>query len=131
MLKKVSLYTGGAYTGPAGDAVYKAGLLDRARRRIDEQLEFSFLEHGRRIPGFAVLCSQRAEGRPLMLLCVATPKGTHFLRAVDCTNADEDGQFLFERLAEVFEELGPEHVVAVIMDGASANQDANRLLEET
>ena len=131
MLKKVGQHTGGVYTGPAGDDLYKQSLLDGGRGRIDEQLE-SYLEHGRRIPGFAVLCSQRTnpQGRPLLCLCLATPKGTHFLRLVDCSDSGEDGQFLYERLAEVCEEVGPEHIVAVIMDGASANERAGKLLEE-
>jgi hypothetical protein len=49
---------------------------------------------------------------------------------VDCTGFDKDGQFIFERLAEVFEEIGPKHIMAVILDGASANESANKLLEE-
>ena len=79
-----------------------------------------------------MLCSQRTDlkGRPLLCLCLATPKGTHFLRLVDCSDSAEDGRFLFERLAEVCEEVGPEHIVAVIMDGASANASAGKLLEE-
>ena len=69
-----------------------------------------------------------AQGNPLLNFCLATPKGIHFLRAVDCSGHDKDGQFYYERLAEVFEE--PEHIVAVIMDGATANDSANKLLEE-
>ena len=129
MLMSVSQAKGGTYTGPAYNAL-REGLLDRAKGRITQQLE-PFFEHGRRITGFAVLCDgwTDAQGRPLMNFCLATPKGTHFLRAVDCTGFDKDGQFIFERLAEVFEEIGPEHIVAVIMDGASANEGAAKLLE--
>ena len=68
------------------------------------------------------------QGRPLLNFCLATPKGTHFLRAVDTAGHEKDGQF--DRLAEVMEEIGPEHIVAVIMDGASANESANKFLEE-
>ena len=42
----------------------------------------------------------------------------------------ENGRFIFEQLEKVIEEIGAEHIVAVIMDGASANESANRLLEE-
>lgn len=130
MLKKVSLAKGGMYTGPAYNAL-REGLLDRAKGRITQQLE-PFFEHGRRVTGFALLCDgwTDVQGRPLLNFCLATPKGTHFLRAVDCTGHDKDGQFVFEKLAEIFEEIGPQHIVVVIMDGASANECANRLLEE-
>ena len=130
MLKMVSLAKGGTYGGPAYNALCE-GLLDRAKGRITRQLE-PFFEHGRRVTGFALLCDgwTDVQGRPLLIFCLATPKGMHFLQAVDCTGFDKDGQFIFERLAEVVEEVGPEHIVAVIMYGASANESASRLLEE-
>ncbi|CAL8465879.1 g5415 [Coccomyxa elongata] len=46
------------------------------------------------------------------------------------TGFEKDGKFIFEQLAKVIEEIGAEHIVAVIMDGASANESANKLLEE-
>lgn len=119
------------YSGPAYNAL-REGLLERAKGRLDKQLE-PFFEHGRRVTGFALLCDGWTDVQENLLLnfCLATPKGTHFLRAVDSTSFDKDGQFIFERLSEVFEEVGPEQIMAVmIMDGASANESANRLLEE-
>ena len=129
MLRKVSQSRGGVYAGPAYNAL-REGLLDCAKDRITKQLE-PFFEHGRRVTGFAVICSgwTDVQGRPLMNICLATPKGTHFFE-VDCTGFDKDGKFIFERLAEMFEEVGPHHIVAVIMDGASANESATKLLEE-
>ena len=79
-------------------------------------------------------CSAASERTGRAGLCcasaLATPKGTHFLRLVDCSECAKGGRFLFERLAESCEEVGPEHIVAVIMDGASANESAGKLLEE-
>ena len=130
MLRLVSQTKGGMYAGPAYNAL-REGLLDRAKGRIIKDLE-PFFEHGRRITGFSVLCDgwTDVQGRPLMNFCLATPKGTHFLRAVDCSGFEKDGKFIFEKLAEVLEEIGPEHIVTVIIDGASANDSARRLLEE-
>ena len=130
MLREVSLTRGGLYRGPAYNAL-REGLLERAKEQITQQLQ-PYFEHRRRVTGFALLCDgwTDVQGRPLLNVCLATLKGTHFLRAVDTSGHEKDGQFTFDRLAEVMEEIGPEHIVAVIMDGASANESANKLLEE-
>ena len=75
-----------------------------------------------------MLCSQRADAqsRPLTCFCLATPKGTHFLKAVE---SGEGTHFLSEQLAKVLEDVGPEHIVAVFMDGAWDRESANRFLE--
>lgn len=130
MLKRISLYRGGLYTGPAYNALREA-LLTRAKKHVIDELE-PYFEHARRVTGFALLCDgwTDVQGRPLLNFCLATPKGSHFLRAVDCTGFEKDGKFIFEQLAKIIEEIGAEHIVAVIMDGASANESANKLLEE-
>lgn len=130
MLKRISLSRGGLYTGPAYNAL-RERLLERAKDLVTHELQ-PYFEHGRRVTGFALLCDgwTDAQGRPLLSLCLATPKGTHFLRAVDSSGHEKDGRFIFEQLEEVIEEIGPEHIVVVIMDGASANESANKLLEE-
>lgn len=130
MLGKLSLFKGGLYRGPAYNAL-REGLLVNAKGRIVQQMQ-PFFEHARRVTGFVLLCDgwTDVQGRPLLNFCLATPKGVHFLRAVDCSGYDKDGQFIFERLSEVFEEIGSKHITCVIMDGASANEAANRLLEE-
>lgn len=128
MIKKISL-TKGLYTGPAYNAL-RTDLLQNAKERVVRQLE-PFFEQGRRVSGFVLLCDgwTDVQGRPLLNFCLSSPKGVHFLRAVDCSGHDKDGQFIFDRLSEVFEEIGPEHITCVIMDGASANESANKLLE--
>ena len=130
MLKRISLSRGGLYTGPAYNAL-REGLLKRAKANVTQELQ-PYFDHARRVTGFALLCDgwTDVQGRPLLNFCLATPKGSHFLRAVDTTGREKDGTFIFEQLEEVIEEIGPEHIVAVIMDGASANESANRLLEE-
>ena len=91
-----------------------------------------YFEHGRRVTGFALLCDgwSDVQGRPLLNFCIATPKGAHFVRAVDTTGYEKDAEFIFEQLEQIMEEIGPEHFVVVIMDGASANVGANTLLEK-
>ena len=130
MCRRISLSTGGMYSGPAYNAL-RTDLLDRAKGRVAKQLE-PYFQHARTFTGFVLMCDgwTDAQGNPLLNFCLATPKGIHFPRAVDCSGHDKDGQFIYERLAEVFEEVGTEHIVAVIMDGASANDSANKLLEE-
>jgi hypothetical protein len=127
--RKVSLSKGGLYSGPAYNNL-REGLLERAVGRIGVQLQ-PFFEHARRVTGFALLCDgwTDVQGRPLLNFCLATPKGAHFLRAVDTTGNEKDAKFIFDELKKVIEEIGSEHIVAVIMDGASANTSANELLE--
>jgi hypothetical protein len=130
MMRRLSLFKGGLYTGPGYNAL-REELLIRAKKLVTRELE-PFFQHGRRVTGFAMLCDgwMDVQGRPLLNFCLAIPKGTHFVRAVDCTGFEKDGKFIFEKLAEVIEEIGDEHIVAVIMDGASANESANKLLEQ-
>ena len=130
MMKELSLTTAGLYTGPAYNDL-REDLLESAKADIKKQLQ-PYFEHGKRTTGFALLCDgwTDVQGRPLLNFCLATLKGTHFLKAVDCTGFEKDGQFVFDRLVEVIEEIGSEHFVVVIMDGASNSESANRLLEE-
>ncbi|KAK9916090.1 hypothetical protein WJX75_008482 [Coccomyxa subellipsoidea] len=105
MLEKISL-SKGVYRGPAYNAL-RTDLLSGAVTRLNKQLE-PFFEHAKRVTGFVLLCDGWT----------------------DVQGADKDGKFIFERLSYVFEEIGPEHINCVNMDGASANESANKLLEE-
>lgn len=129
LLRVVSL-SKAQYTGPSYNAL-RTTLLDKAKDRVNQKLK-PFLDAGRRVTGFVLLSDgwTDAGGRPFTNYFLATPKGTHFLKAVDMSGNEENAQFIFAQLAEVMEEVGPEHIVASITDGAAANTAAARLLEE-
>ena len=45
-----------------------------------------------------------------------------------CT--EKTGEYIADKMSEVINEVGPEYISAVIMDGASNNVSANEVLEE-
>ena len=130
MLRKVSSTPiVGGYEGPSYDSL-RDELLVRAKGRADRHLQ-SFFENGNEAFGFALLSDGWRDvcGRPLITYCLATPKGVHFLKAVDSSGNTKNGTFIFDRLSEVIEGVGPKHIVAVISDMDTANETANKLLE--
>ena len=95
MIKKISL-TKGLYTGPAYNTL-RTDLLQNAKERVVQNLE-PFFEQGRRVSGFVLLCDgwTDVQGGPLLNFCLSSPRGIHFLCAVDCSGHDKDGQFIFD-----------------------------------
>ncbi|KAJ0080482.1 hypothetical protein Patl1_24494 [Pistacia atlantica] len=69
-------------------------------------------------------------GRSLTNFLVNSPSGTVFLKSVDTSEFIKNAQKMFELLDSVVEEIGEEHVVQVVTDGASNYVAAGRMLEE-
>ncbi|KAL0048466.1 hypothetical protein WJX82_003960 [Trebouxia sp. C0006] len=61
---------------------------------------------------------------------LVSPIGVKFVRALDTSGHEKSGDYIADKLGEVIDEIGPEHITAVIMDGAYNNVSANELLEE-
>ncbi len=119
-----------AYRGPAYDAM-RTDLLDAVKCRVDNDSQ-SWSDHGKKVTGF-VLGSDGwtdAQSRPLMNFMLVTPRGTKFVRALDTSGNEKSGQYIADKMSEVIDEVGPAHITAVIMDGASNNVSANKILEQ-
>ena len=71
-------------------------------------------------------------GRSCIILnfLVAFPKGNMFLSSVDASDQVNDVHLLFRLLDDVFEEVGVQNVVQVIIDNAYNYVAAGRLLED-
>ena len=69
-----------------------------------------------------------SKGRTILNFLVACPKGTMFLRPVDASDQVKDAHLLFRLLDDIFEEVGVQNVVQVIIDNASNYVAARRLL---
>ncbi|XP_031265283.1 uncharacterized protein LOC116123674 [Pistacia vera] len=69
-------------------------------------------------------------GRSLTNFLVNSPSGTVFLKSIDTSEFIKNAQKMFELLDSVVEEIGEEHVVQVVTDGASNYVAAGRMLEE-
>ncbi len=70
------------------------------------------------------------QSRPLMNFMLVTPRGTKFVGALDTSGNEKSGQYIADKMSEVIDEVGPAHITAVIMDGASNNVSANKILEQ-
>jgi len=62
-------------------------------------------------------------GRAPINFLVYCPKGTMFMKSIDASTHIKDAQLLCDLLDVFIQEVGPQHVVEVIMDNA-ANYDA-------
>ena len=67
-------------------------------------------------------------GRTLLNFLVHCPKGTMFMRSMDASAHVKDAALLCGLLDEFIQEIGPQHVVQVIMDNAANYVAAGRML---
>nr|KYP66189.1 hypothetical protein KK1_012473 [Cajanus cajan] len=70
------------------------------------------------------------KGRSLTNFLVNSPSGTVFLKSIDTSDVIKDGKKMFELLDNIVEEIGEEHVVQVVTDGASNLVAAGQMLME-
>jgi len=70
------------------------------------------------------------KGRSLTNFLVNSPSGTVFLKSIDTSDVIKDGKKMFELLDSMVEEIGEDHVVQVVTDGASNLVAAGRMLME-
>ena len=118
------------YKGPAYNAM-RTELLDAVKARVESGCH-DWWEHALQITGF-VLGSDGwsdAQSRPLLNFLLCTPRGIKFMRALDTSGNEKNGEFIADKMSEVIDEVGSEHISAVIMDGAASNVAANELLED-
>lgn len=118
------------YRGPSHEAI-RGELLDAVKAKVEDGCK-SWWDHTIKVTGF-VLGSDGwtdAQHRPLLNIMLVSPKGVKFVRALDTSGHEKSGDYIADKLGEVIDEIGPEHITAVIMDGAYNNVSANELLEE-
>ncbi|KAJ9159951.1 hypothetical protein P3X46_025400 [Hevea brasiliensis] len=80
--------------------------------------------------GCTVLCDSWSDGRTksILVISVACPKGTLYLKSVDISGHEDDANYLFELLVSIVLEVGVENVIQVITDNAASYVYAGRLL---
>nr|KYP40371.1 hypothetical protein KK1_038293 [Cajanus cajan] len=59
------------------------------------------------------------KGRSLTNFLVNSPSGIVFLKSIDISDVIKNGKKIFELLDNIVEEIGEEHVVQVVTNGAS------------
>ena len=67
--------------------------------------------------------------RPLMNVLAATPKGSCFLFAENCEGEYKDADFTVNVWRKGIEQVGPDKVFCLVVDGASINSAAGKLFE--
>lgn len=118
------------YKGPSHEAM-RSALLDAVKAEVEADCK-PWWNHAMKVTGF-VLSSDGwtdAQSRPLLNFMLMSPKGIKFLRALDTSGQEKTGEFIADKMSEVINEVGPENISAVIMDGASNNVAANEILED-
>ena len=118
------------YRGPSHEAIC-GELLDAVKAKVEDGCK-SWWDHAMKVTGF-VLGSDGwtdAQSRPLLNFMLVSPKGVKFVRALDTSGQQKPGDFIADKIGEVIDEVGPEYISAVIMDGVYNNVSASELLEE-
>ena len=118
------------YKGPSHEAM-RSSLLQAVKAEVEEGCK-PWWEYALKVTWF-VLTSDGwtdAQHRPLLNFMLLSPKGIKFLRALDTSGQEKNGNFIADKMSEVIDEVGPEYISAVIMDGASNNVSANEVLED-
>ncbi|MCO5604940.1 hypothetical protein L7F22_059115 [Adiantum nelumboides] len=67
--------------------------------------------------------------RPLINFVVSSPRGPVFKGSVDTSGNQKTGEFIAAALKKIIMEVGPEHVVQVIIDNAANCKLAGQLIE--
>ena len=118
------------YRGPAYNAM-RTDLLDAVKARVESGCQ-DWWGHALRITGCVLGLDgwSDAQHRPLLNSLLCTPRGIKCVRALDTSGNETNGEFIADKLSEIIDEVGPQYISAVIMDGASSNVSANELLEE-
>lgn len=129
MVQKIS-QSKGLYSGPAYNAM-RTTLLETVKTKVTDALA-PWLELGKDVTGFVAVSDAwtDAQSRPIMNFMLANPKGVKFEKSVNSSGHVKDGAYIADLLIDVIEEIGPEHVTTVIMDGASNNVAAREIIEE-
>lgn len=118
-----------AYSGPAYNAL-RTELLDSVKDRVNVATK-AWTDHAKKETGYVMVSDGWADpqNQALINILLVSPKGTKFLRAVDTSGHEKNGAYIADLLSQSIETARVDHVIAVIMDGASNNVSANRILE--
>lgn len=118
------------YKGPSYHQL-RGPLLEDAVERTRIKLK-PWAEHAERVTGYVLTCDgwTDPQGRPIITVALVSPKGAKYLKSIDCSGQEKNADFLADRLGEVIEETGKEHIWLVAQDGASANVAANEILRQ-
>ncbi|WOL01278.1 transposase-like protein [Canna indica] len=118
---------GAGYKPPTFE-VLRSTLLEKVKEEINENYRKQKDEW--KDTGCTILSDSWSDGRSrsLLVLSVASPKGTQFLKLVDVSSRADDACYLFELLDSVIMEVGVENVVQVITDSATSYACAINLL---
>ncbi|KAJ8491965.1 hypothetical protein OPV22_013686 [Ensete ventricosum] len=118
---------GAGYKPPTYEGL-RSTLLEKIKEEINEN--YRKLKDEWKDTGCTILSDSWSDGRSksLLVLSVASPKGTQFLKLLDISSHADDAYYLFELLDSVIVEVGAENVVQVITDSATSYAYAAGLL---
>ena len=153
MMRAVSNF-GAGYKPPTYHAL-RGPLLQATKAKIDRKLDV-WRSEGKRVTGFVISSDgwEDTTGKPLINILLSTPKGAHFVQAVNtsgetayllchaCLLTDsrhvnllpvnaghtKDAPYIAELWLAQIRELGAAHCSLLITDGASVNPAAGKIV---
>ena len=110
MWKKIGEY-GLGFTGASYHTIWNE-LLDRCFVKVKEPVAKTILSN--------ILYSgwSNAQRRPLINVMLVCPRGKTFIKPIYNSSAIKSGAYIADAFVNVIKEIGPQHVVQVIMDNA-------------
>ena len=66
--------------------------------------------------------------RPLINVMLVCPRGETFIKSIDSFGAIKSGAYIANALVNVIEEVGPQHVIQVMMDNAKNCKNVGALI---
>lgn len=100
-------------------------LEQRLQQGTTAQLRTSSVQHGYTLMSDGWSDPHR---KPILNTIAHTTAGNIFLEAKDTTGQKKSAQFIADFVLSAAAKIGPQHLTAVIMDGAQANQTAFKLI---
>ncbi|CAL2266067.1 unnamed protein product [Prunus armeniaca] len=114
---------------PPGYNALRTTLLQKERSHIEMKLEP--IKNAWKLKGVS-LCSDGwsdSQRRPLINMMATRDSGPMFLKAINCEGETKNASFIANLLDECIREIGPQNVVQVITDNASACKAARQIIE--
>ena len=114
---------------PPGYNALRTTLLQKEKSNIENLLEpikKTWNEKG------VSICSDGwsdAQRRPLINIMAVSESGPMFLKAINCEGETKDKHFIADLLINTIQEIGPQKVVQVIIDNATACKAAGHIVE--
>ena len=128
--KKIGEY-GSGFSAPSYHTI-RNELLDKCYEEVKERVSRIILSNIS-YSGCTIVSDgwSNVQRRPLINVMVVCPRGETFVKSIDSSGAIKSGAYIADVLTTVIQEVGPKHVVQVVMDNAANCKNAGKLIQKS